>query len=182
MKKDLLDEIITKITKSFRKCYNMIWNYLGIEPSPLYKTTVILIDKSFIDTDFKMDVLKLFVRKKTKQNAVYDLSKYKYIHSLNNTRNSYIDNSLFPENLYRDILQNKHKYAVCIFDTDWIGDEKFDDMVYELDLDDNNIFINESNKKIDDKSIMYLDNISGLFGIRIVNYDDFFNELDTILK
>lgn len=181
MKKDLLDKIITKITKIFRKYYNKIMELFGAEPSPLYNTTVILIDKSFIDTDFKMDVLKLFVRKKTKQECVYDLSKYKYIHSLNKIKNSYIEDSLFPQNIYQEILKNKHRYAVCVFDTDWIGNEKFDDMVYELDLDDNNVFINKSNKKIDEKSLMYLDNLSGLFGTRMVDYDNFFDELDTIL-
>ena len=78
-------------------------------------------------------------------------------------------------------LKNKHKYAVCVFDTSWIGDENFDDMVYELDLDDNNVFINDDNKKIDDKSIMYLDSISGLFGTRIIDYDNFFKELEQVL-
>lgn len=181
MKKDLLDEIIARITKIFRKCYNKLMEIFGVKPSPLYNTTVILVDKTFVDTDFKMDVLKVFVRKKTNQDCMYDLSKYKYIHSLNKIRNSYIEDSLFPQNFYEDVLKNKHKYAVCVFDTSWIGDENFDDMVYELDLDDNNVFINDDNKKIDDKSIMYLDSISGLFGTRIIDYDNFFKELEQIL-
>ena len=66
MKKDLLDEIITRITKIFRKCYNKLMEIFGVKPSPLYNTTVILVDKTFVDTDFKMDVLKVFVRKKNK--------------------------------------------------------------------------------------------------------------------
>ena len=111
MKKDLLDEIITRITKIFRKCYNKLMEIFGVKPSPLYSTTVILVDKTFVNTDFKMDVLKLFVRKKTNQDCMYDLSKYKYIHSLNKIRNSYIEDSLFPQNFYEDVLKNKHKYG-----------------------------------------------------------------------
>ena len=178
MKKDLLDEIITRITKIFRKCYNKLMEIFGVKPSPLYNTTVILVDKTFVDTDFKMDVLKLFVRKKTNQDCMYDLSKYKYIHSFIYRRFIIF---LSPQNFYEDVLKNKHKYAVCVFDTSWIGDKNFDDMVYELDLDDNNVFINDDNKKIDDKSIMYLDSISGLFGTRIIDYDNFFKELEQIL-
>lgn len=181
MKIKVINNIITSTERFFKKCYNRILELFGIAPSQLYNTTVIFVDKTLVNTESKLEELQSIIKKKTMQDCMYDLSEYKYIHSLNMKRNSYINNSLFPHNLYQDVSKNKHKYAVCIFDTAWIGEEQFDDMICDLDPSDNNVFISENNKKIDAKSFIYLDSISGLLDTKIVTYEKFFNELDRIM-
>ena len=111
----------------------------------LYGKNIAYIDNTIFTYDKNKDNFIENIQKELQEEAaVFDISHYIYITSLQGKTVTDIENPLFPHNLYHDIMKSRVKYIILFFDPDMIGTKKLDTLFNSIKGDSIRICIGEN--------------------------------------
>lgn len=109
--------ISTKLI-TFSSSYNVIH---------IHSKNLAYIDNTIFSTEKAKNIFIENTQKELQEEAaIFDISHYIYITSLQGNTVTDIENPLFPHNLYHDIIKSRANYIILFFDPDMIGSKKLD--------------------------------------------------------
>ena len=114
-----------RIAEFFKDKFNVKRN-----TSLLEGINVVYIDDTVFSHKQNKQYLLEDMRKQLGQNVIgINLNEYMYITSLSGQKISTIENSRFPDNLYKRLKNIEDKYIVFFFNPEFLGNKKLDQFI-----------------------------------------------------
>ena len=114
-----------KVTEFFKDKFNMKRNI-----SLLEGINVVYIDDTVFSHKQNKKYLLEDISKNLRQDVLgINLNEYMYITSLSGQKISTIENSRFPDNLYKRLKNTEVKYIVFFFNPEFLGNNKLDQFI-----------------------------------------------------
>lgn len=175
----ILDDLVDGMIRGLNDFGNTIKNMCGIDLHPMDGANVIFIDKTLLSSrdleEFRNNVIQTLG-----ENTVYELDKFRYIHSLRSSMNSNLMNSLYPNNFYEEIDKRHINDIFIIFDPSWVceDDEGLFDILVKANVDRTRILVH---KRMKHCVYCCLEQYAGIYGIDEADENTALVILDSLL-